>query len=271
MVDVLPADLAGALRAAGPRLAGMVRLQYFEDVDSTNDIALGLVERGAPEGTAVLAGSQRAGRGRRGHAWHSPAGAGLYLSSIVRGPGLAATPLLTLAAGVAVAGAVHAMAGLPVELKWPNDVVIGSPWRKLAGVLCESTGGPAHADAVVVGIGINLLRAAYPAELADRATSIELELGRPVDRAPLVVECLARLMDVVARLRGGEAAAILQEWRRFGCHGLDGRAVRWQDQDGERRGVARDIDADGALLVETADNGRVRRIIAGEVQWDRTR
>ena len=268
MSDPLPPDLAHALAAAERRLGDFASLQYFAEVDSTNDIALALAEAGAPEGTAVLADSQRAGRGRRGRVWYSPPGAGLYLSVVVRGGSSGSpAPLLTLAAGVATAEAVTATTGLPVELKWPNDVVVGRPWRKLAGVLCESTGVGARVEAVIVGIGVNLRAAAYPPEISDRATSIEMELGRSIDRAPIVVECLARLAAIARQVREGGQALILSEWRRLGRAGLDGAPVRWQDQAMERSGLARDVDADGALLVETG--GRIERVIAGEVTWER--
>ena len=175
--------------------------------------------------------------------------------------------LLTLAAGVAVAEAVRSTTGLPVELKWPNDLVIGRPWRKLAGVLCESVGVGARVDAIVVGIGVNLRAAAYPPELAGQATSIEIELGRPIERAMLVAQCLGRLADGVRRLRRGEREGIVRDWRSLGRAGLNGVPVRWHEQGDEQRGLARDIDPDGALLVERG--GRLERIIAGEVLWDR--
>ena len=139
--DTLPPDLIHALVSAEPRLAGFARLRYFAEVDSTNDIALALCNAGAPEGTSVLADVQHAGRGRRGRTWFSPPGAGLYLSVVVRmGESARTLPLLTLAAGVAAADAVAATSGLPLELKWPNDLVIGRPWRKLGGLLCEAVG-----------------------------------------------------------------------------------------------------------------------------------
>ncbi len=266
--DALPPDLIHALVAAEPRLAGFARLRYFAEVDSTNDIALALSSAGAPEGTSVLADVQRAGRGRRGRTWFSPPGAGLYLSVIVRlGGSVKTLPLLTLAAGVAAADAVTTTSGLPLELKWPNDLVSGRPWRKIGGLLCESVGSGAEVEAVVVGIGINLRQVAYPPEIADRATSIETELGRPIERAALVVELLARLRDALDRLRAGESRWVSDEWRRWGRAGLGGASVRWSEQGTERRGLARDIDDDGALLVESA--GRIERLVAGEVTWER--
>ncbi len=106
-----------------------------------------------------------------------------------------------------MARAIRAATGLDVELKWPNDVVLGRPWRKLAGVLCEASGvGDERVAAVVVGIGVNLQPAAYPPDIADRATSLEAELGRGVERPALVVEILAGLADVTRRLWAGEGA-----------------------------------------------------------------
>jgi BirA family biotin operon repressor/biotin-[acetyl-CoA-carboxylase] ligase len=273
MSDPLPADLAEALSASACLPPG-VTLQYFSEAESTNDIALALAEAGAPDGTAVLADWQRAGRGRRGRSWFSPPGAGVYLSSIVRtsrdvGAAGSTWPmaLLTLAAGVAVAEAVSSSTGLPVELKWPNDVVIGRPWRKLAGVLCESVGVGARVDAIVVGIGVNLRAAAYPPELSDRATSIEVELGRSVDRAMLVVGCLEHLAGGVRRLRQRDRDGVVSAWRQLGRAGLNGASVRWHQESGEQRGLARDIDPDGALVIERG--GQLERISAGEVLWDR--
>ena len=124
-------------------------------------------------------------------------------------------------------------------------------------------------DAVVVGIGINLQAAAYPPELAGVATSIEVELGRAVDRAPLVVELLSLLYTAVRQLGRGDRSRVLDDWRRFGQDGLNGAAVRWHEQGAERRGRARDLDDAGALLVES--DGRIERIIAGEVTWDQRR
>jgi BirA family biotin operon repressor/biotin-[acetyl-CoA-carboxylase] ligase len=267
-VHAPPSDLAAALAEAGPRLGPFADVRYYTEVASTNDIALQMAARGVAEGASVVAESQRAGRGRRGRAWFSPPGAGLYLSTILRPRGHSrALPLVTLAAGVAVARAIDRATGLPVELKWPNDMVAGRPWRKLGGVLCESVGVGATVDAVVVGIGLNLQPAAYPIEIAQRATSLETELGRPIDRAPVMVEVLSAIAHVTGRLWAGDFSWICDEWRRFGRAGLGGGAVRWTEQGEDRRGIARDIDETGALVVDTA--GQRQRLVAGEVLWER--
>jgi BirA family biotin operon repressor/biotin-[acetyl-CoA-carboxylase] ligase len=267
MFDAIPDDIAVALAAAEPALGPYASLRYAAEIGSTNDAALALALAGAPEGTSVVADLQTRGRGRRGRDWFSPPESGLYLSAIVR-PRLAAdvVPVLTLAAGVAVAEAIRALAGLPIELKWPNDIVIGRPWRKLGGILSEGASAGGRLEAVVIGIGVNLRATSYPPELAGRATSVETELGRPIDRAPCLVALLARLRAIMERLHAEGRDAICREWRSFGRHGLHGAAVRWIDRGADRRGRARDIDADGALLVDV--DGRVERIIAGEVIWE---
>jgi BirA family biotin operon repressor/biotin-[acetyl-CoA-carboxylase] ligase len=265
--DQQPRDLAAAVDGEHARLGEFRRLHYFHEVGSTNDIALSLAAAGAVEGTSVLADRQHAGRGRLGRTWFSPPGAGMYLSAIVRPGSVDWLALTTLAAGVAVARAVTTVSALPIGLKWPNDLVIGQPWRKVGGVLCESAGSGAEIEALVVGIGVNLEPTAAPPELANVATSIETELGRPIERSRLVVEVLAELNGILARLRAGDRAWVCDEWRRFGRAGLHGARVRWDDQGMERFGFARGLDDSGALLVESA--GRIERLIAGEVRWDR--
>jgi BirA family biotin operon repressor/biotin-[acetyl-CoA-carboxylase] ligase len=262
----LPTDVEEALGRLDRGLAG--KLRYVGEVDSTNDEALRLAAAGAGDGTAVLAGLQRRGRGRRGRTWFSPPGAGVYLSVVVRPcDWTGGASLVTLGAGVAAARAVTAATGLPLELKWPNDLVVGRPWRKLGGVLTEAAGGQRPLDAVVVGIGINLRPAAYPADLADRATAIEVELGRSVDRGALVGALLMELAGVVGRMRVGQVAQVLDEWRILGRAGLRRAPVRWQHERAWRSGLAVDVDDEGALVVET--DGRRERLVAGEVFWGR--
>lgn len=269
MTGVLPADLEAAVEGARARLGPFSRIEHFSELDSTNDEALARAAAGATHGTVVLADAQRAGRGRLGRTWHSPPDAGIYLSAILRAESWTGMlSLVTLAAGVAVVRGLRAATGLEAELKWPNDVVVGRPWRKLAGILSESASASTRVEAVIVGIGINVRAAAFPFDLADRATAIEVELGRPVDRSSCTVEVLAALAELVARLTSGDTAWVAAEWRRLGRAGLAGAPVRWHDGHGPRRGLARDIDEGGALLIETS-GGAMERVISGEVTWER--
>ena len=269
MVSVLPVDLRGAIDAARDRLRGFDRIEHFGEVASTNDLALARAASGAPGGTVIIADAQHAGRGRLGRVWHSPPDAGLYLSAVLRAASWTGTlSLVTMAAGVAVVRGLRAATGLEAELKWPNDVVVGRPWRKIAGILSETVSGPSQVDAVVVGIGINLRTGAFPPELGDRASAVEVELGRPVDRAACLVEVLAALADASSRLAAGDRAWVTAEWRKYGGAGLRNSPVSWHEGEQVRRGVATGIDESGALIIETGQGTR-ERVIAGEVKWER--
>ncbi len=244
------------------------RILWFADVPSTNDLAASMAERGDPEGGIVIANAQSAGRGRQGRAWASPHGAGLYVSIVLR-PQPHAVPLVTIAAGVAVADGIQAATGLRAVLKWPNDVYIGE--RKAAGVLADA-GTNAGADLqagpavpwVILGIGINVMPAVYPPDVAERATSIEGELGRHVDRGLLLTECLPALAARVEDLQSGRSRVVTDAWRAHAAPTL-GRAVRWTSAEGPCEGVAENIDNSGALLVRSG--AEVVRIISGEVRW----
>jgi BirA family biotin operon repressor/biotin-[acetyl-CoA-carboxylase] ligase len=231
--------------------------QFFPTVGSTNDVAASL-----PPGSVVVADAQTGGRGRRGHSWFSPPRAGLYVSVVLAPAGARvdpsrATMLLTLAAGVALAEGVETATGLTVSLKWPNDVLVAR--RKLAGILAESNG-----NTVVLGYGINVGATAFPPELGDRATSLESELGREVDREHVLAETLAALERRYDDLLKGRFDAILDAWRRL-APGASGARVTWTTMTRVESGVTSGIDQQGALLVRVGD--RIERIVSGEVNW----
>jgi BirA family biotin operon repressor/biotin-[acetyl-CoA-carboxylase] ligase len=271
--EALPADFAEALDRAGNRLGRLAsRVSFFSSAGSTNDIASSLAAGDDCEGVLVVADSQTAGRGRRGHTWLSPQGTGLYVSVVLM-PARArhepdrATALTTIAAGVALAEGIEASTGLRVDLKWPNDLYAAR--RKLGGILAEGVpgGSPdrrAPADAVIVGYGINVQAMDFPPELAMRATSLEMELGRPVDRALVFAETLAALARRYEDLLDGRFDAILDAWR---AHAPGGRGARvsWTTPSGTQNGVTAGVDDRGALLVDVG--GRLERIVAGELTW----
>jgi BirA family biotin operon repressor/biotin-[acetyl-CoA-carboxylase] ligase len=273
--EPLPSDLADALSRVHLGRLGSAVL-FFSTVGSTNDVASALAASGDREGAVVIAAAQTAGRGRRGRAWFSPPGAGLYVS-VVLVPGRArqaadrATALLTLAAGVALAEAVEHATGLSPVIKWPNDLLIGR--RKLAGILAEGmavsdpvlTGvrGPG-VQSVILGYGLNVGSAAYPADLSDRVTSLESELGRAIDRAPLCADTLAALAARYDDLLDARFDAILDAWRAR-APGSRGGRVSWDTPSGRQSGTTIGVDDMGALLVQVGD--RTERLVAGEIQW----
>lgn len=268
MPEALPPEIAAALQASARRRGPIGEpIWYLGETRSTNDVAAAMAEQGAPEGAVVIASAQTAGRGRMGRCWHSPAGAGLYVSVVFRDPRLAR--MLTLAGGVAVAEGIQAAAGLPVEIKWPNDIVVRegrsrSRRLKLAGILAEASTGADGLQHVILGFGINVRSATYPNELAGVATSIEAELGRPADPAAVLVETLAALNAQVQRLARGNEVAVLTRWRALAPSAV-GSTVEWDRADVKRRGTTAGIDDEGALLVR-ADGG-TERILSGQVRW----
>lgn len=235
---------------------------WYAETSSTNDRAAAMAEWGAPQGSVVAANAQSAGRGRHGRSWASPPGAGLYVSVVLR-PAERSVPLLTIAAGVAVAEGIQAATGLATDVKWPNDVYAHG--RKVAGILAEASSSSINSvQHVVVGAGINIMAAAFPPEIANRATSLEVELGRAVDRGLLLAEYLCALASRYQDLQDGRGAAVISAWRRRAASTL-GRRVQWDAAGATGDGVAIDIDESGALIVRTAA-GPIR-VTAGEVRW----
>ncbi|MCX6543602.1 MAG: biotin--[acetyl-CoA-carboxylase] ligase [Acidobacteria bacterium] len=263
----LPHDIAEALawsRSERGRFGSPI--VYVPEVTSTNDVAARLAEAGAGEGTTVVAETQIAGRGRHGRTWCSPPGAGLYVSAIVRpdrpttaGP---RSSLLTLMAGVALADAIREATGLVAEIKWPNDLMVAG--RKLAGILAEGAAQGTSLEYIVLGFGINLRAAAYPPDIAARATSIEAELGRQIDRGALLARSLVQLSRVRAAMAGNRTSAVIDRWRQL-APSADGSPVEWQTGEGVRRGLTAGVDDGGALLINVA--GTIERATAGEITW----
>jgi len=234
----------------------------FDSLPSTNTEAARQAALGAPEGLCVVAREQTAGRGRRQRSWVSPKDAGLYLSVVLR-PALEARhwPLITLAAALAVRDALGEACGLATDIKWPNDLLAGG--RKLCGILAETAEG-SRGRAVVLGVGVNLRRGSFPAEISDTATSVEEQTGRAPDAERLLealTRALARRYETL-HARGG-AAEILREWQRNSSY-AHGRRVRVALAEESFEGITRGLDPDGALRVET-DSGEIKLIRAGDV------
>ncbi len=233
----------------------------FEVCDSTNLRAWAAASGGAPDGAAFLADTQTAGRGRQGRTWLDEPGDCLLLSVLFRPIGLLATEahLFTMLAATATLTAVEAAALLAVELKWPNDLVVGE--RKLAGILVETSLLGDAVEAAVVGVGLNVtLDAASHSSIAATATSIAREVGHPVERLPLARELLRQLDRRYVALRAGDRAGIFAEWRaRLGTLGRRVEVVGALPGAAEATSVVlvEDVAPDGALLGRLEDGTRV--------------
>jgi BirA family biotin operon repressor/biotin-[acetyl-CoA-carboxylase] ligase len=223
-------------------------LHRVESCLSTNDLARRLAGEGAPEGTAVFAGEQTAGRGTKGRSWYSARNKGLYVSVILR-PRSPEISLLPLVAGIAAREAIANAHGLDVLLRWPNDLV----WRgkKLGGILCESGLLGSEPDFAVIGIGINInhQEADFPPDFRALATSLSIATGKngnPESIVPELLESLATWYDVFCR---GERRAIIDSFEAHSAlHKGDGIQVLVDERlfSGNYQG----LDPDGSLLFE---------------------
>ena len=206
----------------------------------------------------LLSEEQTAGRGRRGRAFYSPAGEGLYMTLALRPrAALSQAALLTAAAAVAVAQAVEAVAGRECQIKWVNDVYLDG--RKLCGILTEASGSFEEDTlrSACVGVGVNVRTRDFPAAFADRACSL---WPQPVSRNRLAAEIAARLLDFASDLA---ARRFLDEYRRRSL--VLGRTVAFMRGGEEGRALAVGIGRDGQLLVRRAD-GSEEALNAGEVR-----
>lgn len=237
-------------------------LRLLAVAGSTNQEAMLLAQQGAPDGTVVVADQQTAGKGRLGRSWHSPPGANIYCSVVLRRlPQTEQLPLIPLLTAVAVALALQDVAGLPARLKWPNDVLLNG--RKVGGVLCESAGVGQAGAVVVIGVGINVNGGAggFPEDLRAMATSLAMELGHSLDRAAVLAAVLDHLEKALAPLMlpsPPPPESLLQEYVRL-CSTL-GRHVQVSLHGTETlEGLAESIAPDGSLRV-LADPPAGRRV-----------
>ena len=246
-------DLA-ALEAALASTVFAGKLHFSPATDSTNSDALVAARSGEPHGSVYFADEQLAGRGRGDHAWHSAVGDGLYLSVLLR-PQIPALRLamLPLAAGLAAAEAIRAVAGLTVDLRWPNDLLLGT--RKVGGILVESKSLASGGVFAVVGIGINVHQRAFDPGLSTPATSLDLIAGRRVLRQSLLISLLESLEREALGLAGPAAGTTIPARVEQASTWIRGRRVEVHGPQA-CTGVTAGLDKHGFLLVRT-DSGLV--------------
>ncbi len=241
---------AAVMDALGAQ-AGGFDLHLADCVDSTNSVLLALAQRGAREGTTVVAEHQLAGRGRRGRAWHAAPGGSLTFSVLWRFEGgLQSLGGLSLVVGLAVARAINRHGRSAARVKWPNDILVGR--HKLAGILIEVQGdmnGPAIA---VAGVGINVrLHATQRERIGQAATDLET-LGVTPGRNRMLAECLAEIRSAVETFRLHGFAALRETWQALDA--CAGKTVTLHLPDGRTlSGTAAGVDDGGAFLLRGAD------------------
>ena len=241
---------------------GRGEMLYAPEMDSTNtQLKQAAMARALPDGSLAFCGRQTAGRGRMQRVWEDPqAGQSLTCSLLLR-PTLPQERLhlITLAAALAAAQALMD-AGADARIKWPNDVVIAG--RKCVGILSELVLDPVGAPCIVTGTGFNVNQTVFAHELADKATSLRLSMGRPADRVRLLQVYLEHMEHAVATLEAGGLPALLPAYRARSVT-LDAR-VQVIGAAETFVGVAEAMDEEGALLVRCED-GALRRVLSGDV------
>ena len=236
------------------------RIHYYAETDSTNIQIRKLAEAGAPGFSVAVAEMQTAGQGRLNRTWHSTPGQSLFLSYLLRPnlpPQLAQTITLTSACAVVAA---LARFGFKCQIKWPNDV-LGADNRKLCGIKSEMRADMDAVEWLLCGIGININIDSFPLPLSQTATSLQLLGGKPLKRAPIAAALLEEIERLYALLCNDGFAPIREIWLQ---HAVSlGQTVRVSNTREEYLAIARDLDADGYLLVER--DGKLETLRGGDI------
>ena len=230
-------------------------VEVFDDLDSTNRYVLDLPPDRALDGLVVLAEHQGAGKGRHGRSWHCPRGAGILCTvALCCQPDELDANLLSLVVPIAVCDGLHAATDVRCEIKWPNDIVVNR--RKLAGVLIESRPDAEESTRYAVGFGINCLQhpGHFPPELRGRATSLDGESHRPIQRADVLLSVLTALDAWLARSDSWNPADIRACWKER-AWGL-GERIHVRHDGRLFAGNLIDIDPTAAILVQLDEGGR---------------
>lgn len=235
---------------------------YYPETDSTNLRIRQLGDEGAPHGTLAVADMQTAGRGRRGRIWESPAGSSIYMSLLLRPDLLPGTaPALTLVMACSVAEGIMDCEDVKVQIKWPNDVIING--KKLVGILTEMSSQVDYIDHVAIGVGINVNMTGFPENIRETATSLRIETGHKVKRAPLIAAVMKRFEEnYEIFLQTGDMSGLAEKYSRMLVN--IGREVLVIGAKEPYKAYALGIDRDGELLVRRED-GAEEKVYAGEV------
>lgn len=227
------------------------QIEYFKLTSSTMDEAKFLMEKGCRNGTLIIAEQQTKGKGRNAKKWFTSKGANIAVSVIYEPHNMTSKDAVALmfAASIAVIEALKDFGIDIANIKWPNDIVIGS--KKLAGVLLETKSESGILKSAVIGIGINVNVEEFPEDIKDDAVSVYEILHKKIDRALLLSNLLYYLENIIHMLESGRRAEIFEMWRRYDI--TLGKKVKIINNSVSIEGAAKDIDKDGFLMVDTGN------------------
>jgi len=239
------------------------KIHYYGKVGSTNDLGYRLAQAQAEEGTLILAEEQTKGKGRMGRFWHSPPFSGVWMSLILRPDILPSkAPGLSLCAGLALALSIKKLTGLDAKIKWPNDCLINK--KKVGGILLELEAELDRIKFVILGLGINVNQTKndFPKKLQKNATSLKIELKRNVTRVMLLNLFLEEFEKTYLGFKKCGFSFCKNKILEFSS--VLGKNVELSLGKKKLKGKAKDIDDDGALVVES--KGKKIKVFAGEVR-----
>jgi len=241
------------------------RIDYVETCASTQLIAHDEAQKGAQDGTVIIAEEQTSGKGRMSRPWDSAEHKGVWMSVITR-PSLQPqqAPQMTLVAAVSVTRAIQEITDVEPHIKWPNDILVNG--KKVTGILTELQADPDRVKAIILGIGINVNQTEddFPEDLKSIATSLKIASGKTVNRAELIAKTLYYLEMYTAMYEENGFGPIKLLWEGFS--NTAGRRIRAVMLNETIEGIAIGISEDGMLKLQL-DDGTIRGIYSADIEF----
>ncbi len=235
-------------------------IEYYRLTSSTMDESKYLIEKGCQNGTIVISEEQTNGRGRGGKKWISPKGDNLYVSLIYMPENISYMNAINImfAASIAIVEVLSDFGIENAKIKWPNDVTVND--KKIAGVLLETKSESGILSSAVIGFGINVNLESIPKEIDQAATSMKIETGENIDRTILLTNMIYYFENLISMIEEGKQSRILDIWKQY--NNTLGRNVEIISDNESIKGLAKDIDDKGFLLVETKDG--IKRVVTSD-------
>lgn len=239
------------------------KIYYFESISSTMDLALKLGAEAEEEGAIVVAETQTKGRGRLGRHWISAKHKGIYFSLLLR-PRIAPAnvAILTLLIAVSAVEAIKESVGVEVNIKWPNDLLIGL--KKIGGILTEINAETDLVHFIVIGLGLNVNN--DDKSLVAHATSLKEYKKETINRVSLFQRMLSVIEDNYLHFQKEGFEFVIKKWLAYNA--TIGKRIKIESNLKHIEGEAVGIDSDGGLLVRS-DSGLMQKVMAGDVTYCR--